>query len=73
MPSADGKPVGGDTGGSIVVVLKGAKDPKTAARFLSWLNGSDETQAPLIKDGGLFPSTNNGLASDTRSRSFRTR
>ncbi|MGW5361655.1 ABC transporter substrate-binding protein [Actinopolymorpha pittospori] len=65
MPSADGKPAAGDTGGSIVVVLKGAKDPKTAARFISWLNGSDETQPPLIKDGGLFPSTNNGLASDT--------
>lgn len=64
MPSADGSAVAGDTGGSIVVVLRGAKNPEASAKFISWLNGSDETQGPLISKGGLFPSTVNGLAND---------
>ncbi|MBB5789668.1 ABC transporter substrate-binding protein [Jiangella mangrovi] len=65
MPSKDGQPAAGDTGGSIVVVLRGAENPEAAATFISWLDGSDETQAPLIEDGGLFPSTLNGLESDS--------
>lgn len=63
MPSSDGSPVAGDSGGSVVTVLKGAKDPAAASKFISWLDGSDATQAPLIEKGGLFPSTLNGLKS----------
>ena len=53
----------GDSGGAAVVVLDGADEPAAAAEFASWLNGSDETQEALITEGGLFPSTLNGLES----------
>lgn len=63
MPVNAGSTYQGDSGGAAVVVLKGAKDPAAAARFVSWLNGSDDTQDALITVGGLFPSTLNGLES----------
>jgi multiple sugar transport system substrate-binding protein len=45
-------------------VLKNTKNAEAAAKFASWLNGSDDTQDALITVGGLFPSTENGLASE---------
>ncbi|WP_164983780.1 ABC transporter substrate-binding protein [Cellulomonas endophytica] len=63
LPTEPGSTNQGDSGGAAVVVLKGADDPGAAAEFASWLNGSDETQDALITEGGLFPSTLNGLAS----------
>ncbi|MCV2394472.1 extracellular solute-binding protein [Actinotalea sp. M2MS4P-6] len=62
MPTPAGSDNQGDSGGAAVVVLAGAEQPAAAAAFASWLNGSDETQEALIVDGGLFPSTINGLA-----------
>lgn len=61
MPKNSGSENSGDSGGAAVVVLKNTKNAAAAAAFASWLNGSDETQAPLIEVGGLFPSTSNGL------------
>ncbi|GAA2725216.1 ABC transporter substrate-binding protein [Cellulomonas aerilata] len=63
MPTNEGSDNQGDSGGAAVVVLDGAQDPAAAAEFASWLNGSDDTQDTLITEGGLFPSTKNGLAS----------
>jgi multiple sugar transport system substrate-binding protein len=63
LPTNGSSTDAGDSGGAAVTVLKGAKTPAAAAKFASWLNGSDDTQAALIKVGGLFPSTKNGLAS----------
>ncbi|WP_159620142.1 ABC transporter substrate-binding protein [Ruania rhizosphaerae] len=63
MPTNDGSTNGGDSGGAAVVVLANAEQPAAAAEFASWLNGSDDTQEALITVGGLFPSTQNGLAS----------
>lgn len=62
MPTNAGSNNAGDSGGAADVVLKGAKNPEAAAKFISWLNGSDATQSSFIKVGGLFPSTKNGLA-----------
>ncbi|UFU05688.1 ABC transporter substrate-binding protein [Ruania halotolerans] len=63
LPTNAGSDNSGDSGGAAVVVLKNAENPAAAAEFASWLNGSDETQEALITVGGLFPSTQNGLAS----------
>jgi multiple sugar transport system substrate-binding protein len=63
LPKNAGSENSGDSGGAAVVVLKNSKDPESAAKFASWLNGSDDTQEALITVGGLFPSTMNGLAS----------
>ncbi|QOR69929.1 extracellular solute-binding protein [Ruania alkalisoli] len=63
MPTNEGSTNGGDSGGAAVVVLANAEQPAAAAEFASWLNGSDDTQEALITVGGLFPSTQNGLAS----------
>ncbi|HWU59785.1 MAG TPA: sugar ABC transporter substrate-binding protein [Microbacteriaceae bacterium] len=63
LPTNGSSRYAGDSGGAAVVVLKGAKKPEAAAKFASWLNGSDDTQKTLITVGGLFPSTKNGLAS----------
>ncbi len=65
MPKNTGSTYAGDSGGAADVVLKGAKNPEAAAKFISWLNGSDDTQEALITVGGLFPSTNSGLASSS--------
>jgi multiple sugar transport system substrate-binding protein len=65
MPVNAGSTNSGDSGGAAVVVLKGAQDVEPAAEFASWLNGSDDTQEALITEGGLFPSTDTGLASDS--------
>lgn len=64
MPKNTGSENAGDSGGAAVVVLKNTKNAEAAAKFASWLNGSDDTQDALITVGGLFPSTENGLASD---------
>lgn len=64
MPTVAGSTAQGDSGGAVNVVLKGAKNPEAAAKFIAWLNGSDDTQDALITVGGLFPSTITGLASD---------
>lgn len=64
LPTNAGSTNAGDSGGAAVVVLKGAKNVEAAAKFASWLNDSDDTQDALITEGGLFPSTKNGLASD---------
>lgn len=64
MPKNAGSENSGDSGGAAVVVLKNTKNAAAAAKFASWLNGSDETQDALITVGGLFPSTQNGLASE---------
>ena len=63
MPTNAGSDNQGDSGGAAVVVLDGAENAAAAAEFASWLNGSDETQEALITEGGLFPSTLNGLDS----------
>jgi multiple sugar transport system substrate-binding protein len=63
LPTNAGATESGDSGGAAVVVLKGSKNVAAAAKFASWLNDSDDTQEALIKVGGLFPSTKNGLAS----------
>lgn len=65
MPTNAGSTNAGDSGGAAVVVLKGAQNVEPAAEFASWLNGSDDTQDALITVGGLFPSTDTGLASDS--------
>ena len=41
-----------------------AKDVEAAAEVAAWMNGADEVQDALITVGGLFPSTETGLASD---------
>ncbi|WP_194420242.1 ABC transporter substrate-binding protein [Microbacterium abyssi] len=64
MPKNAGSENSGDSGGAAVVVLKNTKNAEAAAKFASWLNGSDDTQDALITVGGLFPSTENGLASE---------
>lgn len=64
MPTPEGSSAQGDSGGAANVVLKGAEYPAAATEFISWLNGSDETQDALITEGGLFVSTHTGLASD---------
>nr|WP_314842937.1 sugar ABC transporter substrate-binding protein [uncultured Microbacterium sp.] len=64
MPTNAGSDNSGDSGGAAVVVLKNTKNAEAAAKFASWLNGSDETQEPLITVGGLFPSTLSGLDSE---------
>ena len=64
MPKNAGSENAGDSGGAAVVVLKNTKNAEAAAKFASWLNGSDDTQEALITVGGLFPSTENGLASE---------
>ncbi len=64
MPTPAGSNAQGDSGGAANVVLTGAEYPSAAAEFISWLNGSDETQDALITEGGLFVSTHTGLASD---------
>ncbi|MGW8481787.1 ABC transporter substrate-binding protein [Microbacterium sp. NPDC055903] len=63
MPKNAGSENAGDSGGAAVVVLKNTVNAEAAATFASWLNGSDDTQETLITVGGLFPSTENGLAS----------
>lgn len=63
QPQIPGSDASGDSGGASDVVLKGAKNPKAAAEFISWLNGSPDTQDTFIKVGGLFPATKSGLAS----------
>jgi multiple sugar transport system substrate-binding protein len=63
MPTNAGSENSGDSGGAAVVVLKNTKNAEAAAKFAAWLNGSDDTQEALITVGGLFPSTENGLAS----------
>ena len=63
LPVNAGSTNAGDSGGAADVVLKGAANPKAAAEFISWLNGSDDTQETMISVGGIFPSTKNGLAS----------
>lgn len=68
MPTVPGSPAQGDSGGAANVVLKGADDPAAAAEFISWLNGSEETQETLITVGGLFPSTHSGLESPALMR-----
>jgi multiple sugar transport system substrate-binding protein len=64
MPVNTGSTNGGDSGGAAVVVLKNAANAEASAKFAAWLNGSDDTQDALITVGGLFPSTENGLASE---------
>tara|TARA_R110002051_G_scaffold167627_1_gene238236 strand:- start:8001 stop:9257 length:1257 start_codon:yes stop_codon:yes gene_type:complete len=64
MPVNAGSTNAGDSGGAAVVVLKGAKNAEAAAEVAAWINGADETQDALITVGGLFPSTEYGLASD---------
>lgn len=64
MPKNAGSENSGDSGGAAVIVLKNTKNAEAAAKFASWLNGSDDTQDALVTVGGLFPSTENGLASD---------
>lgn len=64
MPTNTGSTNGGDSGGAAVVVLKNAANAEASATFAAWLNGSDDTQDALITVGGLFPSTQNGLASE---------
>lgn len=63
MPKNAGSENSGDSGGAAVVVLKNTENAEAAAKFAAWLNGSDDTQEALITVGGLFPSTQNGLAS----------
>lgn len=65
MPKNAGSDNSGDSGGAAVVVLKNTKNAEAAATFAAWLNGSDDTQESLITVGGLFPSTQNGLASQS--------
>ncbi len=64
LPVNEGSTNSGDSGGAAVIVLKNSEHPAEAAEFAAWLNGSDETQDTLITVGGLFPSTQNGLASE---------
>ncbi|MGO2096263.1 MAG: ABC transporter substrate-binding protein [Candidatus Microbacterium stercoravium] len=64
MPTPAGSDAQGDSGGAANVVLTGAEYPEAATAFISWLNGSDETQDALITEGGLFVSTLTGLDSD---------
>jgi len=64
MPKNAGSENSGDSGGAAVIVLKNTKNAEAAAKFASWLNGSDDTQDALITVGGLFPSTENGLSSE---------
>ncbi|MCU1405575.1 MAG: extracellular solute-binding protein family 1 [Glaciihabitans sp.] len=64
MPTNAGSDNAGDSGGAAVVVLKGAKDAEAAAEVAAWMNGSDDVQDALITVGGLFPSTEFGLASE---------
>ena len=61
QPSEDGSPVSGDSGGAADVVLKGAKNVKGAAEFITWINSSPEGVSTLIKKGGIFPTTKIGL------------
>ena len=61
QPTYDGTPVAGDSGGAADVVLKGAKNVKGAAEFLTWLNSSPEGVSTLIKKGGIYPTTKIGL------------
>ncbi|GAA4416015.1 extracellular solute-binding protein [Georgenia halophila] len=63
MPTEPGSDAQGDSGGAANVVLRGAENPEAAAEFISWLNGSEETQEALITEGGLFLSTHSGLES----------
>ena len=64
MPVNAGSTNAGDSGGAAVAVLKGAKNPEAAAEVAAWMNGADEVQDALITEGGLFPSTVTGLASN---------
>ena len=63
LPVNAGSTNSGDSGGAADVVLKGAKNPGAAAKFISWLNGSVAAQKTMITTGGIFPSSKNGLAS----------
>lgn len=53
----------GDGGGSVISVMKGAKHPEQAAKFMTWLDSSQQGVDHLIKEGGLFPSAKLGQAS----------
>ncbi|NTW39111.1 MAG: sugar ABC transporter substrate-binding protein [Cellulomonadaceae bacterium] len=64
LPTNAGSTDAGESGGAANIVLKGASDPAAAAEFIIWLNSSEETADALITVGGLFPSTEVGLASD---------
>ena len=63
LPTNAGSTAAGESGGAANIVLKGAKDPQAAAKFIVWLNSADATTDPMITKGGLFPSTLKGLAS----------
>ena len=63
LPVNAGSTSSGDSGGAADVVLKGAKNPQAAAKFISWLNGAVAAQKTMITTGGIFPSSKNGLAS----------
>ena len=64
MPSWDGETQVGLMGGSSVIVTKTSEHPAEAAKFLQWMNGSEEGSAALVEKAGLFPASiagQNGL------------
>ena len=67
-PSTSGKGPFGEGGGSVISVMKGAKHPEQAAKFITWLNSAPASLATLITDGGLFPSAKAGLTTDALNK-----
>lgn len=60
-PSDAGDGTAGDSGGAVLSVMKTAKDPQAAAKFMTWLDSSKEGVHHLIVDGGLFPAAKVGF------------
>ncbi|MEN0137526.1 MAG: sugar ABC transporter substrate-binding protein [Rhodococcus sp. (in: high G+C Gram-positive bacteria)] len=68
-PSDSGNGVSGDSGGSVNAIMKGAKHPEQAAKFITWLNSSKSGVDHLIEQGGLFPSAKIGQSSSLLQKS----
>ncbi|ARC56423.1 putative arabinose-binding protein [Frondihabitans sp. 762G35] len=47
-------------GGSSSVVFKGSKHPAEAAKFITWLNTSEEALSALNKEANLYPASSTG-------------
>jgi multiple sugar transport system substrate-binding protein len=62
-PSDKGDGTSGDTGGAVLAVTKTAKDPAAAAKFITWLNSSEDGVNHLITEGGIYPAAKAGLDS----------
>lgn len=63
-PSDNGDGTSGDGGGAVLAVMKTSKNPEAAAKFMTWLNSSEDGVNHLITEGGVFPSAKAGLQSE---------